>query len=302
MNNVFNKDKIAAYVSVLRIDHWVKNLFIFSGIIFAFAHTHATLSLPLLINIVLVFFVFGLIASVNYTINEIVDAPFDRFHPVKKFRAIPAGKVSIRILYGIIALLLAAALLVAYLFLPHQIIYILISFLISGIIYNIPPIRFKDVFVLDVLTESINNPIRFLAGWLILSPSIPPLYFLWAFWALGAFWMAGKRYGEIIFFKQEVNALKNYRKSFQSYTEKNLLLFISLSALVFFCGFLFIVSYIPKLWITVPFLAAYFIWYFYMIFKKHSLVREPETIIKNPYFAAYNIFLAALFFFALFIW
>ena len=34
-----------------------------------------------------------------------------------------------------------------------------------GCLYNIPPIRTKDHAYVDVLSESINNPIRFLVGW-----------------------------------------------------------------------------------------------------------------------------------------
>ncbi len=36
---------------------------------------------------------------------------------------------------------------------------------VMGCIYNIPPIRSKDLPYFDVLSESINNPLRMLAGW-----------------------------------------------------------------------------------------------------------------------------------------
>ena len=35
-----------------------------------------------------------LIASANYTINEWLDAPFDRHHPVKRHRPSAAGRIS----------------------------------------------------------------------------------------------------------------------------------------------------------------------------------------------------------------
>lgn len=299
---MLTKEKSLAYLSVLRIDHWVKNLFICTGILFALAFTKTPLSLTLGLHVILLLFVFGLVASVNYVINEIVDAPFDRFHPTKKFRAIPSGKVRIRVLLGIIAVLLSCALIIAHLFLPSLIIVVLIGFFVSGIIYNIPPIRLKDVFILDVITESVNNPIRFLAGWLLISPMFPPIYFLWAFWALGAFWMAGKRYGEIVYFVEAQGALKQYRASFKNYTQKNLLTFIILSTVIFFVGFLFIVRSYPSLWVTIPFVLLYFVWYFAMIMKKNSLVREPETIVQKPWFMLYHVFLGVLFFAALFLW
>ena len=36
---------------------------------------------------------------------------------------------------------------------------------VMGCLYNFPPVRTKDVPYLDVLTESINNPLRMLLGW-----------------------------------------------------------------------------------------------------------------------------------------
>lgn len=296
------KETCLAYLSVLRIDHWVKNLFICTGILFALSFANIPLTFALGLRVILLLFVFGLVASVNYVINEIVDAPFDRFHPTKKFRAIPSGKVNVRVLIGIISILLSSALVTAHILLPGPLTFVLLGFFVSGIIYNIPPIRLKDVFILDVITESVNNPIRFLAGWLLISPVLPPTYFLWAFWALGAFWMAGKRYGEIIYFVEAESALKQYRASFKHYTQKNLLTFIILSTVVFFVGFFFIVRSYSSLWVTIPFVMLYFAWYFVMIFKKNSLVREPETIVQKPWFILYHIFLGALFFAALFLW
>ena len=60
-----------------------------------------------------------------------------------------------------------------------------------GTFYNMPPIRTKELPYIDVLTESINNPIRLLLGWFALVDNrIPPASLLIAYWALGAFFMA----------------------------------------------------------------------------------------------------------------
>ena len=52
-----------------------------------------------------------------------------------------------------------------------------------GCFYNIPPARTKDVPYLDVLTESINNPLRMLLGWYaVTSVLVPPVSLLVSYW------------------------------------------------------------------------------------------------------------------------
>ncbi|MBQ5533398.1 MAG: hypothetical protein IIU04_07600 [Bacteroidales bacterium] len=46
---------------------------------------------------------------------------------------------------------------------------------LMGIIYNVRPIRTKDIPVIDVLSESVNTAIRLLMGWFIVSAvTLPP--------------------------------------------------------------------------------------------------------------------------------
>ena len=45
----------------------------------------------------------------------------------------------------------------------------LLALWVMGCVYNIPPVRSKDLPYVDVLSEAINNPIRMLAGWFIVS-------------------------------------------------------------------------------------------------------------------------------------
>jgi len=52
----------------------------------------------------------------------------------------------------------------------------LVLLLIMGVVYNVEPLRSKDKPYLDVISESVNNPIRFLVGWFVLAPeAIPPI-------------------------------------------------------------------------------------------------------------------------------
>ena len=66
---------------------------------------------------------------------------------------------------------------------------------VMGVMYNVPPVRTKELPYLDVLSESVNNPLRLLLGWFVLIPDrFPPLSLILAYWMVGAFFMATKRF------------------------------------------------------------------------------------------------------------
>src|SRR6202011_949183 len=90
---------IRGLVEIARIDHWFKNVFVLPGVVVAlgFAPLHADASAikGFLIRLVVGLVAVCLVASSNYIINEILDAPFDRHHPEKRQRAVPSGRVSV---------------------------------------------------------------------------------------------------------------------------------------------------------------------------------------------------------------
>ena len=83
------------YLRVARPDHWFKNVFMLAGVAAALIYTHRTPDVVLLGYVVLAFWATCCVASFNYIINEILDAPTDLHHPRKKYRPIPAGRVKI---------------------------------------------------------------------------------------------------------------------------------------------------------------------------------------------------------------
>tara|TARA_B100001564_G_scaffold357605_1_gene374284 strand:- start:599 stop:1453 length:855 start_codon:yes stop_codon:yes gene_type:complete len=78
-------------LKILRIEQWSKNLVIFLPAIFANKFT-------LIIDekLMLVFLGFSLIASSTYIFNDIKDVDQDKEHPIKKFRPLAKGDISIQ--------------------------------------------------------------------------------------------------------------------------------------------------------------------------------------------------------------
>ncbi|UCH77463.1 MAG: decaprenyl-phosphate phosphoribosyltransferase [Candidatus Coatesbacteria bacterium] len=81
---------IAAVLKLMRPRQWTKNLILFVAVVFA----GRALVLTDALNSVLGFVLFCFLSSSVYVLNDVVDAPYDRRHPVKKDRPIASGRIS----------------------------------------------------------------------------------------------------------------------------------------------------------------------------------------------------------------
>jgi 4-hydroxybenzoate polyprenyltransferase len=281
-------------VALARPDHWFKNVFMLPGAALALAVSPElatpTAALHLLVGIVSVCF----IASANYTINEWLDADFDRHHPVKKLRPSALGTVTAPQVYIQWAAFALAGLGLGYRLGP-QFLAFAAALLVMGIIYNVNPVRSKDRVYIDVLSESLNNPLRFLLGWsAILSDVLPPSSILLAFWMGGAYLMAVKRYAEFRFIN-DPNVAGRYRRSFLFYSEQSLLtssFFYALTASLFLGVFL--IKYRIEYLVAFPFVALLFAWYLYMGMQPKSVTQNPERLFKERTFVIYVALLTTL--------
>ena len=274
------------YLKIMRIDHWIKQFFIFPGFIFALLLTNKTvggglLSSNLIIKTIIGFFSTCFIASANYVINEWLDAEFDKYHPIKKYRAVVQEDVKAKYVYLIyFALTLLGFILALQINIPFFLMELWLW--IMGILYNVKPFRTKDLFVLDVLSESVNNAIRLLIGWFIVVDNyLPPVSIVIGYWFVGAFLMDVKRYAEYRMINDKSLA-SLYRKSFAYYSEEKLLclaLFYAMTA-IFFVG-VFLVKYRVEFVLIIPFLILLFVYYLHMSFKKDSAAQAPEKLYKE---------------------
>jgi decaprenyl-phosphate phosphoribosyltransferase len=273
---------IRGHLEIARIDHWIKNVFVLPGIVVALSLEPAQLTYSLFIHIFVGLLSICLIASSNYVINEVIDAPADIYHPTKYTRAVPSGRVSIRWAYAQWITLMIVG---VWLGLSVSIHFVAMMVLlwIMGCTYNIPPLRSKDLPYLDVLSEAINNPLRMLAGWFIVDiPAIPPISLLLSYWMVGCYFMAIKRYAELRCMVNPVQAVA-YRKSFGFYTEERLLVSIMFYAsIAMLCFGAFIMRYRLELMLAFPMVALVMAVYFSLAFKENSAAQAPERLTREP--------------------
>lgn len=289
------------YIKIMRLDHWIKQLFIVPGCVCAVFLLNTPVNAHVIIKFIIGFFATCLIASANYVINEYLDAEFDKYHPTKKYRSVVSEDVKGKIVWIIWIILTVAGLGIAY-FVNVPFLCTDVFLWVMGILYNVKPIRTKDVVILDVLSESINNAIRLLLGWFILSDNkLPPSSIIFGYWMAGAFLMAVKRYAEYrMIGNPELAGL--YRKSFKKYSEKSLLIsaFFYAMCSTFFTG-IFLIKYRVELIVFIPALIGLFCYYFWLSFKEDSAVQKPEKLFKEKGLMVYVVVLIILFVILLFV-
>jgi len=282
------------YIKIARPDHWVKNAFIVPGIVIAILLTDYVFSFETVWKFIVAFLATCFIASANYVINEWLDAEFDKFHPTKKNRPVVSENMKFSLVMLEYALFIALGLGCA-IAINKPFFFTELWLLIMGVLYNVKPIRTKDIPYLDVLSESINNMIRLLLGWFIICDNLqPPSSILIGYWFAGAFLMATKRFAEY----RMINDPKRaglYRKSFQHYSEISLLVstfFYAMTA-TFFIG-VFMIKYRIEYLIAMPFVFGLFCFYLYISFKPDSAVQKPEKLYKEKKLLLYIAFLCVI--------
>jgi 4-hydroxybenzoate polyprenyltransferase len=244
------------------------------------------------------------IASANYVINEWLDRDFDRLHPTKSARA--AVQRELRgelvfaewLLFVVVGLALAALCSTITLWLAA-------IFALQGLVYNVPPVRSKDRAYIDVVSEAVNNPLRFMIGWSMIDPAtIPPSSILLAYWTGGAFLMAAKRLSEYrqLAASHGTELLVRYRASFAGYTEISLTASCFLYALLssFFMA-IFLVKYRIEYIVCFPVLAALFVHYLALSMKPESAAQSPEKLYRETILMGLVALLGVLFVGATFI-
>ncbi len=280
--NVTFAERLRAHMAIARLDHSIKNLFVLPGIVVPLSIYPNLLNARLALTLVWAFISITLVACSNYVINEVLDAPFDRLHPTKKNRPAARGLVSIPLAYvQWIAMMVLGVAIGWQISRPFAV--TALALWLMGCAYNIPPLRTKDVPYLDVLTESINNPLRMLLGWYAVAAwLVPPLSLLMCYWMIGCYFMALKRFSEL----REIGdhgVAGSYRASFKRYTQESLLVsvvFYASTAMLFFGAF--VIRYRIELLLGFPLVALVMAIYFKLSFQPHSAVQNPEKLYREP--------------------
>ncbi|OGK87375.1 MAG: phosphoribose diphosphate--decaprenyl-phosphate phosphoribosyltransferase [Candidatus Rokubacteria bacterium GWC2_70_16] len=146
---------IAAAVASLRPKQWVKNLFVFAGVIFS-----QQLFTPLIWPALGAFALFCALSGAMYLLNDVADAEKDRLHPTKRHRPVAAGALprggALAVGAGLLGASLAGAFALSWRF----------GLVAAGYaaLLTAYSVRLKHLVILDVLTVAVGFVLRAVAG------------------------------------------------------------------------------------------------------------------------------------------
>ena len=136
------------YFKLLRPWQWGKNFLIIIPIILS-----SSFSLDKLYQSIILFFLFSLLVSGNYILNDLNDIDLDRNHPEKEYRPIASGEVSEKIAKRIAYFLFISSLLITYINYEIEIVYLYLIYLLIAVVYtkNLKFINFIDSIAISTL-------------------------------------------------------------------------------------------------------------------------------------------------------
>ena len=272
------------YLKLLRIEQWVKNLFVFLPLFFSGNITH----LDLLLKSIFAFVMFSLIASSIYIINDYSDVESDRKHPEKKDRPLASGDISKSTARIILVILLSVITFLMFLskdFLLDNLwkfASIIGFYFVMNLAYTF---KLKHVAIVDVMIISIGFVLRVLAGGYATGILISQWAILLTFvLALGL--AIGKRRGELINAQVTVRT----RKALDGYNIQFADIALSIScALAIVCYLMFTLSpevqqrFHPRVFYTVIFVVFAFLRYLQQTLVYNKTESPTKIIYKDRY-------------------
>jgi decaprenyl-phosphate phosphoribosyltransferase len=145
-----------AFVRLLRINQWVKNLFLLIPTFFAGRVFHVE-------EVILVaegILAFSFAASSVYILNDYQDRDVDRLHPKKRLRPIASGEVNEKAALMFGAILFLVAMVWAF-FLDQTFFFLLLGYVVMNIGYSM---GLKHVAILDLFIVSFGFLFRIYSG------------------------------------------------------------------------------------------------------------------------------------------
>jgi 4-hydroxybenzoate polyprenyltransferase len=151
------RSPLRAAIKTGRPKEWVKNVFVFAGLLFSgkFTEGHA------IAEALITFVAFCMISSAGYFLNDLIDVVLDRKHPKKRFRPLAAGELSERAAMTISPILALLAIALAFGAVNWEVGLMAVGYGVAQTAYSL---GLKQIVIVDVMTLAGLFILRVAAG------------------------------------------------------------------------------------------------------------------------------------------
>ncbi len=173
----------------MRAAHWAKNLFLYIPLFFAGELFMWTKLWEVTLGVV----AFSLVASGVYILNDYKDLEKDRLHPVKRYRPMASGKISIRFAIALMLCCFGLGLMLGW-YCGFRFLVILTAYWLLNIGYSF---GLKNISILDILIISTGFILRVKGGGILARVDISQWLIIIVF-LLSLFLTLGKRRDDLL--------------------------------------------------------------------------------------------------------
>lgn len=281
---------LKALFKTMRLRQWTKNVFVLAALVFDLKLRDP----DALIRSVAGFFLFCLISSVVYIINDVMDIDADRQHPVKRNRPIASGKLSVSFAVTAAIILLLFTLAISY-WLSLGFFIILSAYFLINLAYSK---WLKHIVLIDVLILASGFVLRVAAGVSLISVErfSPWLYVVMTLLAL--YMGFGKRRAELAMLADDAY---NHRRVLEGYTIPfldQLITVVSGATIIAYSLYTFSAPNVPEnhtMMLTIPFVVYGIFRYLYLVqVRQQGGVPEEMLLSDRPLQATFLLWSLAV--------
>jgi 4-hydroxybenzoate polyprenyltransferase len=260
----------------LRPSQWTKNLFVFFGLMFG----QRLLEPRAIGQSFAAFGIFCLLSGVVYLINDVADRDADRRHPLKRYRPIASGAVSVPAALTLATILTVVGLAAAF-WLRPAFAAIAVSYVVLQALYSGP---LKHIVIIDVLTIAIGFVLRAAGG--AVAIDVPISHWLLILTILLALFLAlAKRRHELVLLADDATRHRPILEEYSPYLLDQMIGVVTASTLISYVIYTVSPETVQKfhtdyLGFTLPFPLYGIFRYLYLVHQKEG-GGSPSDMLLN---------------------
>ncbi|MBE0432017.1 decaprenyl-phosphate phosphoribosyltransferase [candidate division WOR-3 bacterium] len=262
------------YLILLRPRQWLKNVFIFAGLIFS----RHFLDPGSIVDSALAFIIFSLLSSGGYIFNDIIDRKDDIAHPSKSKRPIAAGTIRPARAAVIAAVLIVCSLVAAFL-LERSFFHVCVVYAVCMVLYST---AIKHIVLLDVMFVAFGYVLRAIAGAFVIGVEISS-WLLICTLLIALFLAVAKRRTELLILGGNAAGHRRILADYSLPLLDQMIAIVTASCIVAYCLYTLAPETVAKfgtknLVFTVPFVIYGLFRYLYITYQERH-AGSPERVL-----------------------